>query len=155
MAPPSPIARLGEELAKVREFITLLKREQELLARADTDSLLPLVATKSDLSLQLADLSKSRESALQQRQLPAGRAGIDLWFDQGGTPADRHNWQQLLELAAQARALNETNGKLINLHMQHNQQAFNVLMVAANRAMIYGPDGQQKPGTGGRILGTA
>ncbi|MDP2808775.1 MAG: flagellar export chaperone FlgN [Rhodocyclaceae bacterium] len=58
------------------------------------------------------------------------------------------------ELAAEARSLNETNGKLIALRMQHNQQALAVLMAAADQAITYGPDGQQRGGGGGRSLGS-
>lgn len=60
-----------------------------------------------------------------------------------------------LSLAAEARALNETNGKLIALHMQRTQKALSVLMAAADRGMTYGPDGQQQVGGGGRSFGSA
>lgn len=59
------------------------------------------------------------------------------------------------DLVSEASALNEANGKLIGLRMQHNQQALNVLMAAANSAATYGPDGQQQSGLGSRILGKA
>lgn len=59
------------------------------------------------------------------------------------------------DLVSEARALNEANGKLIGLHMQHNQQALAVLMAAADNAATYGPDGQQQSGLGSRILGKA
>jgi flagella synthesis protein FlgN len=60
------------------------------------------------------------------------------------------------DLAATARTLNETNGKLIALRMPHNQQALAILVAAANQATItYGPDGQQQTGLGGRMLGKA
>lgn len=58
------------------------------------------------------------------------------------------------KLAAEARALNEANGKLIALRMQHNQQALTSLMAAADRSVTYGPDGQQRVGSG-RSLGKA
>lgn len=61
----------------------------------------------------------------------------------------------LRDLASTAQALNETNGRLIALRLQHNQQALNVLLAAANTAATYGPDGQQQPGLGSRILGKA
>lgn len=61
----------------------------------------------------------------------------------------------LRELAAAAKMLNETNGKLIALRLQHNQQALNVLLAAADSAATYGPDGQQQSGIGSRILGKA
>lgn len=59
------------------------------------------------------------------------------------------------DLAGEARALNEANGKLIALRLQHNQQALNVLLAAADSAATYGPDGQQQSGVGSRILGKA
>lgn len=59
------------------------------------------------------------------------------------------------ELAGAARALNEANGKLIALHLQHNQQTLNVLLAAADTAATYGPDGQQQAPAGGRMLGKA
>jgi flagella synthesis protein FlgN len=62
---------------------------------------------------------------------------------------------QFRDLANEASALNEANGKLIALRLQHNQQALNVLLAAANSAATYGPDGQQQSGLGSRILGKA
>ncbi len=127
---------LRAEISRLGEFIDLLQREQELLIRGDTEALLLLSENKTALANALAALSQAREGQL---------------VTDAHTPA----WQTLRELAAKAKNLNETNGKLIGLHLQHNQQAFAVLMAAANRAMNYGPDGQQKIGLGGRILGSA
>lgn len=62
---------------------------------------------------------------------------------------------QLRDLAREARALNEANGKLIALRLQHNRQALNVLRSAADAAVTYGPDGQQQSSLGGRSLGSA
>lgn len=62
---------------------------------------------------------------------------------------------QYRDLVSSASALNEANGKLIALRLQHNQQALNVLMAAANATSTYGPDGQQQSSGGGRILGKA
>ncbi len=59
------------------------------------------------------------------------------------------------DLVSEASALNEANGKLIALRLQHNQQALNVLMAAADTAATYGPDGQQQSAVGSRILGKA
>lgn len=62
---------------------------------------------------------------------------------------------QYRELVTAARTLNEANGKLIGLRMQHNQQALSALLEAADQATTYGPDGQQQAGLGSRILGKA
>lgn len=150
-----PVNPLDEEVGRLREFIALLRREQELLKAGDTETLLPLVETKTDLANRLGALAQGREGFLSRQGLPAGRAGMEAWLEARGTAAQRTSWRTLLELAAEARTLNELNGKLIGLHMRNNQQAFAALMSATDRAMTYGPDGQQQAGLGGRILGTA
>ena len=151
----SPLAQIGEELVKIHEFLALLLQEQELLARGNTEALLTLVDSKTALTNQLGEFVLKRETQLRSLGLPSGRTGVQDWLDRAGSPADRLQWQELIDLATRMRALNESNGKLINLHLQHNQQAFNALMVASKRAMTYGPDGQQHAGLSGRILGKA
>lgn len=146
---------LGAELGKLKEFIVLLKREQDFLKAGDTESLLPLIDTKTLLSNALAGYAAARESALSQLGLQTGRGGMEDWLHRHGQPPHQQAWQTLLALASEARELNILNGKLIGLHMSHNQQAFNALMGATDRAMTYGPDGQRHTGGGGRILGTA
>lgn len=154
--PPGQLgAVLGEEIGKLRQFIELLQREQELLTRGDTEALLPLIEQKNGLANALGGYARMRENELVRLGLPAGRAGMEAWLASGSASAPRGDWQTLLALAGQARDINAANGKLIGLHMQHNQQAFNALMGAAGRAMTYGPDGQQQIGAGGRTLGTA
>lgn len=146
---------LDDEVGRLREFIVVLQREQDLLKNGDTEALLPLIETKTRLADKLAALAQAREAHLVRQGCAAGRTGMEDWLQRHGSPSQRQSWQALLALAGEARNLNEINGKLIGLHMQHNQQAFTALMNATNRAMTYGPDGQQQAGLGGRILGTA
>lgn len=154
--PPNiPAATLDEEITKLREFIAILEREQELLAHADIEALMPLIDAKTGMANTLTALSRERDDCLARIGLSGNRAGMEAWLSKSGSDRQRQGWQELLHLAATARAINETNGKLINLHAQRNQQAFAALMSAANRAMTYGPDGQQQTGFGSRILGTA
>ena len=152
---PAASNPLEEEVGRLKEFIGLLQREQELLKQGDTDALLPLIETKTQLADRLATFARARETYLARQGFPAGRPGMESWLQRHGSDAQRQSWHALLQLAQEARDLNELNGKLIGLHMQHNQQAFTALMNATNRAMTYGPDGQQQAGLGGRILGTA
>lgn len=155
----APLSRLsqviGNEFASLQEFVTLLQREQELLKLGDAESLLPLIENKNALADKLGTLARAREMEVSRLGLAPGRAGMELWLQKSGGESDRQLWSKLMALAAEARDINMVNGKLIGLHMQHNQQAFTALMNASNRAMTYGPDGQQQAGLGGRILGTA
>lgn len=157
MTVTSPVASnpLDEEVGTLDEFIAVLQREQELLKKGDTDALLPLIATKTQLADRLAALARAREALLVRQGFANGRTGMEDWLQHRGNAAQRQSWQLLLDRAREARDLNAINGKLIGLQMQHNQQAFTALMNASNRAMTYGPDGQQQTGLGGRILGNA
>ena len=153
----APIAAtLADELAALREFVALLKLEQATLVEGKADSLTALVDKKSALATRLTDCSQRREAALASLKLPSGRAGMEAWLATAVDGAARGNWQELLPLAAEAKSLNELNGKLIGTRLQHNQQALAALMGATERAMTYGPDGQTqaRPG-GGRSLGSA
>lgn len=156
MVAAHPAIPLAEELQRLKEFVDVLREEQDALANGAIDTLMALVERKSALALQLGGMAKNREDTLSAAGFGVGRAAVDAWLDaRPDNTASRRVWQELLELTASARNLNETNGKLINLRMQHNQQALAVLMAAADKAMTYGPDGQQRTGSAGRLLGSA
>ena len=151
----APLAGLlARELQVLESFVVLLQREQELLASGATELLTALSAEKSGTTRELSNLAAARDGELARLGHLQGRAGMDAWAT-GADSNGRDNWLRLLDLAARARALNEANGKLIALQLQHNQQALNVLMAAVDQAVTYGPDGQQKPSGGGRSLGSA
>ena len=147
---------LSDELAALREFIALLKEEQTTLAEGKADALPSLIDRKSALATRLGDCSARRDAALAVLALPAGRSGMETWLEsQPSTSPARRDWLQLLPLAAEARSLNELNGKLIGTRLQHNQQALTALMGATERAMTYGPDGHTQISGGGRSRGSA
>lgn len=146
---------LSQELAALESFIALLRREQALLSAGASEGLTALAEEKSAAAITLGNLTHLRDRELARHHLPPGRAGMDAWTLSGAGSGCQSRWDQLLALAAEARALNETNGKAIALHLQHNQQALSVLMAAADKAATYGPDGQARAGIGGRSLGSA
>jgi flagella synthesis protein FlgN len=156
---PATAARLAEllerEVRQVEAFVELLRREQQLLGENAVDALQALVADKSRAAADLGDLAQGRDRLLADLGLAAGRAGMEAWVGSANGVRSQAAWHRLLALAADARSLNETNGRLIDIHLNNNQQALAVLMAAANQAATYGPDGQQKPGGGGRSLGSA
>ncbi|MGE5465789.1 MAG: flagella synthesis protein FlgN [Ignavibacteria bacterium] len=143
---------LADETREVGDFIQLLREEQALLASSgNADALLPVVGRKAEAAGRLRAISDRREQYLAARRYPAGRQGMEACL--AAAPdgkALQGEWRKLLALAKEARALNETNGKLIVVHYQHNQKALAALMAAADSAMVYGPDGQQTGSGGGR-----
>lgn len=152
---PSIGDALGEEIARLQEFVGLLQREQQLLGGSDTEALLALSENKNALANLLAELSRARDQRLKALGLAAGREGMQAWLSRNAKDGERRAWARLLELATTARDLNALNGKLIGMRMQHNQQVLTALLSAADNAATYGPDGQQQAGLGGRILGKA
>jgi flagella synthesis protein FlgN len=146
---------LAEELRTLRAFIVLLQREQSLLQEGAAERLSGLVGDKSDLSGELGRLCAARDEQLAQLGYTPDRNGMDAWIASSSGVSGQSDWHELLRLAGEARFINETNGKLIALHLKSNQQALNVLMTAVDQALTYGPDGQQRASSAGRSLGSA
>jgi len=147
---------LEREAREALAFVELLKKEQAMLVEGNVDGLLPLVDQKSAFTARLGELGDARESIINEAGAGSGRSGMETFLSR--QPADRalrSRWEALLAVASEAQALNQTNGKLIRLHLQHNQQAMNTLLAAANQATTYGPDGHQRPAGSGRFLGSA
>lgn len=140
----------------MRGFVAALQQEQQALVAGDIDRLVSVVKEKADLATRLNRFAEQRQQLLTAAGLPNDRTGIESWLtDQTLSPSDRSAWKSLFALTSEARTLNESNGKLIAMRMQHNQQALNVLLEAANQATLYGPDGQTKQVGGGRLFGMA
>lgn len=154
---PADLQRLAllieAEAIQLREFITLLEREEALLIAGDTDGLLTLTADKTERYRQLQRLHDDKAMLLNR----LGRSNTDASIREmcAGLPRVLQRWDEVLELAATARERNGLNGKLITERMQHNQAALSVLLSAANHPQLYDAAGQTRPTGGGRILGSA
>lgn len=149
-------ALIQDELALLRRFVTLLQEEQQALVEGDPERLLLLAEEKSRQASALGQLAIARNQELSALGLAKDKPGMDAWLARQEARAPvRNDWAALLTLAAETRRQNELNGKLISTRMQHNQRALEVLAAATNQAMLYGPDGQQRPPTGGRDFGAA
>jgi flagella synthesis protein FlgN len=149
---------IADELDILRGFVDLLQHEQQILGAGAIDEIAPLIEEKTRLASLLTQLAEQRNEALAAAGLPHDRQGVEAWLKQR-SPADEttqrihSHWENILALASQARALNETSGKLIGTRLQHNQQTLNALLTAGNRAALYGPDGQPHAGNSGRSFG--
>lgn len=132
------------ELSGLRRFCALLEEERKVLTGAQADRLPDIAAEKSSLAAQLSHLESRRDALLAGGGMARGRAGIEAWLASRPNPdVDRRRWSEILKLAAQARADNETNGRLINLLLKQNQEALSVL-VSGGTESIYGADGQPR-----------
>ncbi|HEX8988940.1 MAG TPA: flagellar protein FlgN [Rhodocyclaceae bacterium] len=147
---------LARETREVEAFVELLREEQKLLAASgNADALLRIAERKSQFAVQLRAIADQRERHLASRGYGSGRSGMEACLAAPESAGLRDPWQRLLAAAKEAHVLNETNGKLIAVHWQHNQKALAALMSAADGAMVYGPDGQQTGSGGRRFLSSA
>ncbi len=144
---------IDSEATLMQRFLELLEREEALLIAADTESLMALNQEKSDFYLALQQHHESRTQLLARQRLPNSDASIrELCKTLPDTLA---RWDELLELAREARARNENNGRLINERMQHNQAALSILLSATEGPQLYDAEGLARPSGRGRHLGSA
>lgn len=149
-------ALLEQETTLLASFITLLKREQEILKLADVKMLPEINEQKSKLVAQLNDLEIARGNALDlagAQNTPAAtteRMGVRA-VDQ----AAASRWKDVLELARQAKQLHELNGRLIQMHLQHTNELLAALTQQSESHTLYGSSGQAYLSTGSRIVDSA
>ena len=130
------------ELSDLRRFCALLEEERKVLSGAQADRLPDIATEKSALAGQLNQFEARRDALLAREGFARGRAGIEAWLA-NRPDAERGRWDELLNLAKQARDGNETNGRLINLLLKQNQDALSVLLSGGTES-IYGADGQPR-----------
>ncbi|MBX3679205.1 MAG: flagellar protein FlgN [Rhodocyclaceae bacterium] len=149
------MARLvQDENVLLRDFVALLGQEQALLLDGDVDALMALAGQKTQLYRRLQFTADERTRLLAAARLKPDAEVMRRILE--GNPAALAQWQDTLDLASEAHALNALNGRLITQRMQHNQQALAVLLAAAEQpAATYGPDGQSRPHVSGRHFGSA
>ncbi|UVW27913.1 flagella synthesis protein FlgN [Massilia sp. H6] len=140
----TPSATLTAEQQHVTSLLELMKQEQTLLVAAHADGLAELTPRKNALLQGLADLSAERYAALLAADCEGSEAGMDTWLTAAADAAARSQWQQLLDLAGQAKELNRVNGMLINKQLAHNQGVLNAMRMPAgpDAGGVYGASGQ-------------
>lgn len=148
------LARLiQEERTGLQGFIALLRREEALLIATQIDALASLAEEKTALYRTLQRLSDERVVMFARLAAAVNDANIRVVL--ADLPDALGAWQEVVSLAAEARERNRVNGQLITERLQNNQQALSVLLAAAEHPQIYGPDGQSRPTSSGRLFGSA
>ncbi len=146
---------LASEARTIERFVALLRNERALLVKGQVDQVSDLLPEKNQLTSRLAHLAEQRNRLLTVAGGTADRRGIAAWFAAHPAETEAHAcWSRLLVLAGEARGLNQLNGELIRLRLQHNAEALSILGAGATLS-LYGPDGQSSPSTGGRIADKA
>jgi flagella synthesis protein FlgN len=125
-------------------LLDVLRQEQQLLVKAEIESLQAVTTRKTALVTQMTLLSAQRHRALGKAGFPAQESGMDAWIAASGEARDESAalWQALLAHTREAKELNRINGMLINKQMGHTQGALQALRPqGAAQNNFYGPGG--------------
>lgn len=143
MAHPDFLKTIASEADLVEQFVGLLEREKAVLTDGRTDALPALAQEKEQLAARLNTLSRQRNDHLVALGLGADRPGMEAWSAKHPEQKTAiSTWNRTLALAAQAKELNRLNGQLIQLRMQYNSQALEILRRKESGLDLYGPDGR-------------
>jgi flagella synthesis protein FlgN len=92
------------------------------------------------LTERLSSLEKLRDGHLRELGLPGGWKGMELAVAEDSRLAQQ--WKLLQAVVERARRANATNGLMIRVRMNYNQNALAILRGASRPANVYGPDGR-------------
>ncbi|MDN6882600.1 flagellar protein FlgN [Variovorax sp. CAN2819] len=135
------LAHLRTEAACIEEFLSVLDREAEAMSGGSFTDLAAIAGEKTVLLDRMAELDAQREALQAALGFPPGREGADAAAAAAGPQAQKA-WQELLELAGQARGHNLRNGSMVYAHLDFTQQALHFLQASAQ--LFYGPDGARR-----------
>lgn len=134
-------ATLEQERDRIREFLSLLEREQRALVEGEHDQLLAFTEQKAARLLELRRLNDARNRSLAGAGLPTDKDGMALWLTRHGDDRAVRAWNDLLRFAGRVRQTNEVNGVLVSARLKHNQASLAALQAVARTPSVYGPDG--------------
>lgn len=151
----SPVAALeavmAEEITGIRCFLDLLAREQAALKAGQVDSLAELTIEKGRLIDQLTEIGSRHSASLATLGIAENKEGMLHWLRQHPSPRLQQSWEQLQDLAREAREQNEVNGQYIALLSRNNRQLFDAITGRQGKGTFYGPDGLTAGGSTFRI----
>lgn len=155
--PPTTINRLtiviDNQWTLLKRFLGILEREEAILIAADRDALMALANEKNEVYQLLQRQHDACCILVAQCSKPNTAQSVrEICAD---LPDTLTRWEEVLDMAAQAKARNESNGKLIIEQMHANQSALSVLLTAADQPQLYSADGSARHAGSGRILGSA
>ncbi len=149
-------AILEREIDAVTRFIALLKDEQACLTAGNPEPLPRIADLKSRLVEELNSLEADRMSALGHAGAPSDRHTMTRWLNENASdPVTTVNWENLQNLAIEAKALHETNSQLVEMHLKNTSEALAILTEQASSSTLYGATGQTLSSTGSRIVDSA
>lgn len=145
---------LKREAELVLRFRDLLLREQQILRSGKSDELAELNAIKLTLVNDLNVVGAERASALSSTE----KETVDMQAWILAHPQEHEAaglWKRVLDIAREARYINEQNGHLIHILHQKTSDALSILTQGKAEQSLYGSNGQAFNSTGSRIIDSA
>jgi len=138
-------ACLEKEASLMREFLLILQDEAKVLEEGATeDALAGTTARKNSAADTLTEIAAQRNALLQALGFDADAPGLAAAVD--ANPSLSSSSQAMLDIAAQARALNEANGRIIDVFLDHNQRTLDTLRSLVGGGDIYDASGRKRAG---------
>lgn len=138
------MAILESEIEAFETFLGILQIENETLQSRQIDSLPELTALKTEQITYLNQLASQRCEALTIQGFTPDPQGMASWLYYYDFPDHTLStlWRGTVELARQAKDLNDRNGLLIELKLTQTQNALSILQATSDQLNVYGKDGQ-------------
>lgn len=141
-APDILLDALQAERQATARFVDVLRREQQALGSGNADELDAVTPEKARMAEELSRYVRSRRAHLIRLGHTPDVQGMRAWAACHPDSAKAAGlWESLRALAGQARALNDTNGMLIEMRLQHCERSLAALNEACGRTTLYGRHG--------------
>lgn len=139
---------LEKEAGLMGDFLLVLQDEAKVLEDGATETALAdTTARKNQASEALIAIAQERNSLLQGLGFDADGPG--LADAAAAYPTLGPARQALLDITEQARLLNESNGRVIDIFLDHNQRTLDTLRRLTGVGDIYDASGRTRAGNKG------
>ena len=141
-------ACLEKEIHLMDEFLGVLQAEAKALEDGATETALAdTTARKNEAADALAHTAAERNTLLNG--LGCGNDGPGLKAAADMHPSLSGTRQRLIDITEQARTLNEANGRIVEVFLDHNQRTLDTLRRLAGVGDIYDASGRKHSGNKG------
>ncbi|MBA2484079.1 MAG: flagellar protein FlgN [Nitrosomonas sp.] len=137
------VTNLQLEQDAIKDFIDILKQEQNALVDGRVEDLDFFASHKTELIKKLSDYADKRDQYLIEKGLNLNPQVIHNFFiTEENVVEIGAIWTELLRLTKIVQQLNQINGTIITTRLQQTQQALSALQNAAGTVSLYNPKGQ-------------
>ncbi len=132
----------------MNEFLVILADEAKVLEEGATESALAeTTARKNTTADGLATVAQDRNALLQGLGHETDGPGLKAAAE--AHPAIAEIRRNLLDITERARTLNEANGRIIDVFLDHNQRTLDTLRRLTGVGDIYDASGKARSGNKG------